>query len=102
MGEIVFWTLVRIVVILPVLWISTRYFDPLYWFIISFLGIVFFIFYPTYASYKKFIEKNKSVISETLCSSCKHFDETAVLCMKYDKHPTENFIPCEGSDWEPK
>jgi len=25
-----------------------------------------------------------------------------VLCMKYDKHPTENYIPCEGEEWEPK
>ncbi len=102
MGEIVFWTLVRIAVILPLLWISKSYFDPIYWFTIGLLAIVFFIFYPTYLAYKNFIEKNKTIVSETLCSSCKHFDESAVLCIKYDKHPTENYVPCEGTDWEPR
>lgn len=102
MGAIVYWTLIRMVVVLPLLWIFKDYFDEKYWFILSSLVIAFFIIYPAYNSYRKFLDKNKNVIFESLCSSCKQFDESAVLCMKYDKHPTENFIPCEGADWEPK
>jgi len=45
--------------------------------------------------------KNKKVIDSSLCSSCKNFDRSAVLCIKYDKHPTENYVPCDGVDWEP-
>jgi len=30
-----------------------------------------------------------------------HFDKSAVLCMKHDTHPTQEFLPCEGLDWEP-
>lgn len=102
MGTIVYWTLIRTVIVIPLLWVFKDYFDEKYWFILSSLSIALFIIYPAYNSYKKFFDHNKNVISESLCSSCKHFDESAVLCMKYDKHPTENYIPCEGADWEPK
>jgi hypothetical protein len=101
-GEIVYWTIIRTAVVLPLLWLTREYFDEKYWWIFSILCIALFIIYPAYFSYMKFIEKNKNVISATLCASCKHFDQSAVLCMKYDKHPTENYIPCEGTDWEPK
>jgi hypothetical protein len=102
LGEIVYWTLVRTAIVLPLIWIVKDYFDERFWWILSVLSIALFIVYPAFYSYRNFIEKNKNVISSTLCSSCKHFDESAVLCMKYDKHPTENYIPCEGTDWEPK
>ena len=87
---------------LILLWFAKDYFDERYFWILSILGIFFFVFNPAYLSYKKFIETNKEIISNTLCSSCKHFDTTAVLCMKYDKHPSEEFIPCESTAWEPK
>lgn len=102
MGDIVYWTLIRTAMILPLIWLAKDYFDEKYWWILGILSITLFIIYPAYYSYTKFIEKNKNVISNTLCSTCKHFDESAVLCMKYDKHPDENFIPCEGKGWEPK
>jgi len=60
------------------------------------------IVHPAMVSYRWFEERNKKVIESTLCSSCKHFDQSAVLCIKYDKHPTENYVPCDGVDWEPK
>jgi len=101
-GEIIYKTLIRLGLSLLILWFLKDHFDEKYFWIISSLAIYFFTFHPAYLSYKKFNEENHSILTETLCSSCKHFDETAVLCMKYDKHPTENFIPCEGKDWEPK
>lgn len=102
MGAIVYWTLIRIAIVLPLIWFTKDFFDEKYWFIMGSLSLALFVIYPAYHSYKNFIEQNKNVISSTLCSSCKHFDQSAVLCMKYDKHPTENYIPCEGNDWEPK
>ena len=65
------------------------------------MSIYGIIIHPTIIHYKLFEEKNKEIIESTLCSSCKHFDKTAVLCMKYDKHPSLEFLPCEGVDWEP-
>ena len=102
MGEIVFWTLIRTLIMIPVIWISLDYFDYKFWWIISIIAFYIVIIHPAIIGYKKFEEKNKDVNENSLCSTCRHYDKTAVLCMKYDKHPTMNFIPCNGVDWEPK
>ncbi len=102
MGEIVFWTLIRTLIMIPIIWISLDYFDYKFWWIISIIAIYIVIIHPAIIGYKKFEEKNKDVNENSLCSTCRHYDKTAVLCMKYDKHPTMNFIPCNGVDWEPK
>ncbi len=101
MGEIVYKTLIRFVFVLLTLWFCKNIFDEKFFWIISVLSIYLFVFHPAFLSYKKFLDENKSVITNSLCSTCKHFNESAVLCLKYDKHPTEDFIPCEGTDWEP-
>ncbi len=101
MGGIVFWTIVRIVLLLPLLWISRDYLDFQLWWLVSIFAIYVVIIHPAIVQYRLFEEKNKDIIHSTLCSTCRHFDESAVLCMKYDKHPTQNFLPCNGLDWEP-
>ena len=102
MGEIVFWTLIRTLIMIPAIWFSLEYFDYKFWWIASIIAIYIVIIHPAIIGYKKFEEKNKEVNENSLCSSCRHYDKSAVLCMKYDKHPTMNFIPCNGIDWEPK
>ena len=102
MGEIVYKTIIRLALTILAVWFSKDFFDEKFFWIISVLAIFLFVFHPAYLSYKKFIDENKSIISNTLCSSCKHFNQSAIICIKYDKHPTENFIPCEGTDWELK
>lgn len=102
MGEIVFWTIIRTAFLILLLWISKDVWGEKYFLLIIALSIYLFVISPVISFYRKFIEKNKEVLESSLCSSCKHFDESAVLCMRYDKHPTTNYIPCEGSAWEPK
>lgn len=101
MGEIVWYSIIRIGLTIILLWLTFDYWEGKYYALIGFLTIFFFVIYPTIRAYRKFIEKNRPVIENSLCTSCRHFDPTAVLCMKYDKHPNENFLPCEGNDWEP-
>ena len=101
MGEVVFWTIVRIVIIIPLVWIARGYLDYNFWWMASLMAVYGVVIHPALIHYKMFKEKNKEVIESTLCSSCKHFDESAVLCMLYDKHPTKDYLPCEGTDWEP-
>ncbi|HVO72522.1 MAG TPA: hypothetical protein VMT35_00750 [Ignavibacteriaceae bacterium] len=101
MGEIVFWTLLRIALLIPVLWILRGYIDFGFWWIISAAGIYAIIIHPTIVHYRLFEEQNKEVIESSLCSTCRNFDKTAVLCLKHDRHPTIDFIPCEGLHWEP-
>jgi len=102
MGGIIYWAIIRIAILLPLLWIATDYIEFNYWWMVVSMSIYGFILNPAFIQYKMFREKNEEVITNSLCSSCKHFDETAVLCLKFDEHPTEDEIPCEGSAWEPK
>ena len=102
MGEIVFWTIIRATVTIIGLWIIESQIDFQLWWIISIAAIYVLVIHPAIVSYRWFEERNKKVIESTLCSSCKNFDPSAVLCIKYDKHPTENYVPCEGVEWEPK
>lgn len=102
MGAIVFWTIIRSAILIPIIWILQSYLPFNFWSIISLVGIYGLIIHPAVQHYKLFEENNKEIIESTLCSSCKHFDRSAVLCMKYDKHPTVDYLPCNGIDWEPK
>ena len=102
MGEIIYKTLIRFLFLIIIIWLTKNYFDEKLFWILSVLSFYFFLIHPAYLSYQRFIESNRNIVISTLCSSCKHFDKSAILCTKYDKHPTEEFIPCEGTDWEPK
>jgi hypothetical protein len=102
MGEVVFWTLIRAAVTIIGLWIIKSQVDIELWLMISVAAVYVLIIHPAMVSYRWFEERNKKVIDSSLCSSCKNFDRSAVLCIKYDKHPTENYVPCDGVDWEPK
>jgi len=101
LGEIVLWTLARLTISIPIVWALKDYIYTQLWWTISFVVIFVFVFYPALIKYKQFQEKNKEILENTLCSTCKHFDETAILCIKLDKHPTEKNIPCDGLEWEP-
>ena len=101
MGKIIFWGLIRVAVLIPALWIAANWIDYRFWWIITGLSIYGVIFHPAIIQYRIFREENREVLEDTICSQCRHFDASAVLCMKYDEHPTEGFIPCDGVDWEP-
>ncbi|MCP5063794.1 MAG: hypothetical protein GY936_15205 [Ignavibacteriae bacterium] len=102
MGGIVYWTLLRIAILIPLLWLAIDYIDYKFWWVIFSMSVYGVIIQPAVIQYRLFMEKNKEVISNSLCTSCKHFDETAVLCLKYDEHPTDEEVPCDGIDWQPK
>ncbi len=102
MGEIIFWTMIRITIVIPILWVAEGYINYELWWLISIMILYGVIIHPAIIHYRLFEEKNKDIIESTLCSTCLHFDKSAVLCMKYDKHPTKEYLPCDGIDWEPK
>lgn len=102
MGEIIFWTIVRITILIPILWVLQGYFNTEFWWTIGVLAIYGVIIHPAVIHYRLFKSKNKEVLESTLCSTCVHFDKSAILCMLYDKHPSKIYLPCDGMDWEPK
>jgi predicted membrane protein len=102
MGSIVYKTLIRTAIVIAAAWyFADNYYSRFLWILFA---MIFFLFvlYPAYTEYKKFQETKVKTLEGTLCASCRHYDPTASLCMKYDKHPTPNDIPCNGNDWEPK
>lgn len=101
MGDIVFWTIIRIAIVIPSLWILKGYIDYQLWWYIIMASIYGVIIHPAAIHYRLFEERNKEVIESSLCSSCKSFDKSAVLCMMHDKHPSKEYLPCAGLDWEP-
>lgn len=101
MGDIVFWGIIRAAVTIPAVWALSSYFYSDFWWLVGIVAVYAVVFHPALLKYKEFEQKNKEVIEFSLCTSCKHFDKSAVLCMKYDKHPTKDFLPCEGEAWEP-
>ncbi|MGE5439185.1 MAG: hypothetical protein ACM3UR_04955 [Bacteroidota bacterium] len=101
MGAIVYWAIIRTVILIPVIWVLRDLVDYQFWWVMGIMSIYGVIVHPAVIQYKLFEEANRDIIESTLCSSCKYFDKTAVLCMKYDQHPTRESLPCEGTDWEP-
>lgn len=101
MGQIVYWTILRAAILIPLLWLVFDYIDQKFWWVILIMSIYGIIIHPIVVKYRAFVEMNKEIIENSLCSNCRHFDKSAVVCMKYDKHPAIDKIPCEGIAWEP-
>lgn len=102
MGSIIFWGIVRTAILIPLLWLAVIYIEFQYWWLLITMTVYGVIIHPAILQYQRFLQLNREVISDTLCSSCKYFEETAVLCSKLDVHPTRDKIPCDGIEWEPK
>ncbi|MGB5847862.1 MAG: hypothetical protein WBH40_05200 [Ignavibacteriaceae bacterium] len=102
MGEIVFWTIIRTAITIAAVWILRAHIDDQLWYIIIIASAYLIIIHPTVIGLKKFDVKSKTILDSTICAKCVHFDPSAVLCIKHDKHPTEDYIPCDGNHWEPK
>jgi hypothetical protein len=102
LGELIFWTIIRSAILLPLVWVLKGYLNYDLWWTVSLFSFYVVIVHPAVIHYRLFNEKNKEIIEDTLCSSCEYFNKSAILCLKHDKHPTKEYIPCEGIDWLPK
>ncbi len=102
MGVIIFWGIIRTAILIPILWLLYSMIEYRYWWWLVILSVYSVIIYPATIQYRLFQEENEELINNSLCSSCKHFNKTAVICLKYDKHPTLEKLPCNGLEWELK
>ncbi len=101
MGGIIFWAIIRAALLVPSLWILYGMMEYKYWWWFGILSVYGIIIHPASIQYRMFLKQNEDIIKNTLCSSCRNFDETAVLCLKHDEHPSLDKLPCDGIDWEP-
>lgn len=100
MGSIVYWAIIRTAIAIPVLWYLNDYFDSGLLKLLSYFLLYLIVLHPAIVQYKKFQMESEPVIFDTICSDCRHFDETAVICMLKDEHPRADYIPCGGENFE--
>lgn len=104
-GSIVSWALIRaaILIALSLLVLEyVRWLDYTTWVMLTVIMIYAAVIHPMQVQYRIYTEETRNVMEGTLCSSCKHFEPTGVICSKLDEHVTEDLIPCDGELWEPK
>lgn len=102
LGSIIFWGIIRLALTIAGVWILYYYLEYRYWWIFGILALYAVVLNPAIIQYKIFKEKNKEIIENTLCSSCKYFVADSILCLRLDEHPSKTYLPCEGEGWEPK
>ncbi len=102
MGSIVYTALIRTAFAIAIIWYLNNTYETRFIWLIAAALIYLLVVQPAIFQYKKFQEEKVNKMEGTLCATCKHYDPTAVLCLKYDQHPNQDFIPCQGNDWEPK
>jgi hypothetical protein len=103
-GSIVSWTLLRAVIYVLAAIFAFDYFrwvDYSLWWTVCVALFYAFVIYPMQVQYNHFRDETKSIVSGTLCSTCRHFEQTGILCLKLDEHVTDTYIPCDGQLWEP-
>jgi hypothetical protein len=108
-GTIIFRALVKISMIILSTWFVMEYYPfqvqqylsmpiPL----LAIALIYFIAVFPAYRQYQQFHHDSKRRVGGTLCSKCRYYDGTGVICTLYDEHVSKTHIPCGGESWEAK
>jgi hypothetical protein len=104
-GSIVSWAIFRTALVMFIAMFVYEYvhrIDYVVWWSITLISLYAFVVHPIQIQYELYKKETKTVVTGTLCASCRHFEPTGVLCSILDEHVTENYVPCEGLSWEPK
>lgn len=101
-GSIVWGVLLRTAIIVALTMVVTYGYGQNEVWYLSMFAIWLVALYPGWQQYQHFETRIKKFTEDTLCGSCKHFNQESQLCRLYDEHVTTNHIPCEGESWEPK
>jgi hypothetical protein len=104
-GSIVGWAILRAAVYIGIsliLFDYLRWSNYALWWMITFALFYPVVIHPAQVQYRLYKEETQNVVTGTLCSSCKYFEPTGIMCSKLDEHVTEEYIPCDGELWEPR
>jgi hypothetical protein len=101
-GSIVLWALLKMAVLVFATWYVIEQYRLHYYWLVALAAIVGIVVIPAYRQYERFTTQTRLRSGGLLCSKCKHFDETGVLCTLYDEHVSKSHIPCGGDSWEAK
>jgi len=104
-GSIVSWAIFRAAAVIGISLLISEYLpwlDPFTQWGVTLLILYGVVLHPMQIQYRIYREETKNVMEGTLCSTCKYFEPTGVMCSRLDEHVSEEDIPCEGELWEPK
>jgi hypothetical protein len=99
-GTIVFRALVKLLILMLITWFVLETYKLQYYWLVPLALVYFIVVLPAYHQYQRFYAESKEATSDLICSKCKHFDSTGVLCTLYDEHVSKKHIPCDGDAWE--
>lgn len=101
-GSIIWGVLLRSIIIMMLSFFVVEQIDnrSVWW--IAFFSFWFLAAYPAFRQFQVFNSRMKEFEESTLCGNCKKFEKGSQLCTLYDEHVSQNYIPCDGQDWEPK
>ncbi len=103
-GSIVSWAILRTALVITaalLLYDYVSWVDYGLWWGVTVISLYAIVIHPMQIQYRLYKDETRDVMSGTLCSSCRHFEQTGVLCMKLDEHVTVDVVPCNGELWEP-
>lgn len=103
-GSIVTWGIIRAAIVMLLSWFvgdMVGWLDYGTWWMLTVLIFYAAVLHPMQVQYRLYKEETAQVMDGTLCSTCRYFEPTGVLCSKLDEHVSEHDIPCEGELWEP-
>ncbi len=105
LGSIISWAIFRAAAVIFGCWLLGELAPWLnygVWWGITLVSLYAIVLHPMTVQYNIYKQETARVMSGTLCSTCRYFESTGVMCSKLDEHVTEDVVPCEGELWEPK
>ena len=102
MGDIIYWGLLRFVLVVAAAWAFYSY-APNYgeWWSMFFVAVGVIVIYPAQLSYRKHQDEVKRSSLNGLCVTCRHYVPDNTLCSVTDEHVRRDYTPCDGVAWEP-
>ncbi len=102
LGSIIWGALLRFGLVIMVVWYLQDWIENYAdWWVIAGVAIYGLALFPAQIQYEHFRRSNQRAIEATLCSSCRHFRSENLHCTLLDEHISEEYLPCNGVEWEP-
>lgn len=101
-GSIVLYALLKITALMLVGWFLIEHYDMhQYWWLLL-MSMLILAILPAYQQYEVYREQSKIIAKNSLCATCRHYDDSAIVCTIMDEHVSAQYTPCGGAGWEAK
>ena len=99
-GSIVLFALLKTTVLMLGGWFVVEYYNmQQYWWILL-MSILLLAILPAYQQYEIYREQSKVIEKNSLCATCRYYDDSGIMCTMMDEHVSATHTPCGGAGWE--